>query len=228
VRRAFIVGFLAAASIAVSATASPAPVRVDRSKGVRFDLEGSVLTVGLVAPGMSDTRDELWGERIRAVCSPTFAYRNARRSIVHGVQLWPEGQTELTYDFGRDISNRVKWCLLEEVSGGDIAAVQFQVFIAIHGASAEDRRIARQLRQYLWRNASTRSWIRRVTAIVVERKVISVRTRLRHDRRGMRSAREICRFIQGADVADFIAGHTVFGRNDVVLEFCRARSPTEG
>jgi hypothetical protein len=173
-------------------------------------------------------RKELWGERIRAVCSPTFAYRRARRSIVHSVQLWPDGQTQLSYDFGRDISDRVKWCLLEETSGGDIADVQFQVFIAVHGATAKDRRIGRELRAYLWRNASTRPWMRRVTSIFVEQGVILVRTSLRRDGRGTRSAREICRFIQGADVADFTPGHTVFGRNDVVLEFCRARSPTEG
>jgi hypothetical protein len=226
VRRAFTLGFLLAVSIAVSATASPSPVRVDRDHGVRFDLEGSVLTVGLV--GQTETSPELWGKRIRAVCSPTFGYREALRVAVRGVQLWPTGQTELTYNFDRDISDRVKWCLLEDVGGGDVAGVDFQAFFPVYGDSPKDRRIGRRLREYLWRNASPRPWMRLVTAIFVEHGVISVRTRLRDDRRGRRSAREICRFIQGADVADFTPGHTVSGRNDVVLAFCRARSPTEG
>ena len=103
-RRAFILGVLVAVSIAVSATASPSPVRVDRDHGVRFDLEGSVLTVGLV--GQTETSTELWGKRIRAVCSPTFGYRETLRVAVRGVQLWPTGQTELTYNFDRDISDR--------------------------------------------------------------------------------------------------------------------------
>jgi hypothetical protein len=79
-------------------------VRVDRDHGVRFDLEGSVLTVGLV--GQTETSNELWGKRIRAVCSPTFGYRETLRVAVRGVQLWPTGQTELTYNFDRDISDR--------------------------------------------------------------------------------------------------------------------------
>jgi hypothetical protein len=226
VRRAFILGFLSAVSIAVSATASPSPVRVDRDHGVRFDLEGSVLTVGLV--GQTETSTELWGKRIRAVCSPTFGYRETLRVAVRGVQLWPTGQTELTYNFDRDISDRVKWCLLEEVSGGDIADAQFQAFIVVHGASAKDRRIGRGLRSYLWRNAGAAPWLRQLRAIVVDHGVITVATQLRDQPRGNRIAREICGLIQGSDVADFTPGHTVIGRNDVVLEFCRARAPTEG
>jgi hypothetical protein len=193
---------------------------------VRFDLRGSVLTVALVTPThmtRPDTRAELWGKRIRAVCSPTFNYRKAVRVAVRGVRRWPRGQTELSYDFERDISDRVKWCLLEDAGGGDVASVAFQPFIAVHGDTGNDRRIGRDLRRYLWRNAGSRPWLRRVTAIVVDRGVIHIATGLRRNGRGTRSAREICNLINGADVADFTPGHTVFGHDDVVLRTCRAR-----
>ena len=224
--RALILGSLAAVSIAVSASASPSPVRVDRDRGVRFDLEGSVLTVGLV--GRTQTRSEVWGKRIRAVCSPTFGYRKTLRVAVRAAQLWPTGQPELAFSFDRDISDRVKWCLLEDVGGGDIADVQFQAFIPVHGASAKDRRIGRRLSSYLWRNAGAAPWVRQVRGIIVDQGVITVATQLRDQPRGNRIARVICGLIQGSDVADFTPGHTVVGHNEVVLEFCRARAPTEG
>jgi len=62
-----------------------------------------------------------------------------------------------------------------------------------------------------------------VSTIGVNHKVIVVSTQLRRNRRGRRSAREICRLIQGADVADFTPGHAVIGRNDVVVRACAAR-----
>jgi hypothetical protein len=226
VRRAFVAGLFGAASIAVSASASPSPVRVDRDHGVRFDLDGSMLTVALV--GQTETSADLWGKRIRAVCSPTFGYRKTLRVAVRAVQLWPTGQTELTYNFDRDISDRVKWCLLEDVRGGDVASVDFAAFFPVHGDSAKDRRMGRRLRSYLWRNVGAAPWLRQVRGIVVDHGVITVATQLRDQPRGNRIAREICGLIQGSDVADFTPGHTVIGRNDVVLEFCRARAPTEG
>ena len=209
-RRAFIVACLATAAVAISATASPAPVQVDRSHGVRFDLDGAVLTVALVTP---ETRPQVWGKRIRAVCSPT----------VRAVQLWPHGQPQLSYTFERDISDRAKWCLLEDEGGRDLAALDFRHFIAVHADSPKDRQIGQKLRRYLWRNAASRPWLRRVSAIMVDRQVIAVATRLRRNRHGRRSAREICRLIQGADVADFSPGHAVIGRNDVVVRACAAR-----
>jgi hypothetical protein len=217
---------VAAVSIAVAASAAPSPVRVDRDRGVRFDLEGSVLTVGLV--GQTETSSELWGKRIRAVCSPTFGYRETLRVAVRGIQLWPAGQAELTYEFDRDISDRVKWCLLEDASGGDIADVQFEVFIAVHGASAKDRRIGRRLSEYLWRNAGAAPWLRQLRGIIFDHGVITVATQLRDQPRSKRIAREICGLIQGSDVADSTPGHTVTGRNDVVLKVCRADGATAG
>jgi hypothetical protein len=220
-RRAALAAFVVAAVAAASATAAPAPVRVDRDHGVRFDLEGSVLNLRLLRP---EAGEQVWGKNVEAICSPAFRPRQARRPAVSAVQLWPEGQTELSYQFERDISERVKWCLLEEPSGADIAGVDFQVFFPVYGTSADDRRMGRRLRRYLWRNASSRPWLRRVSGVVVDQGVIAVATRLRRTRYGLRSAREICNLIQGADVADFTPGHSVFGHNEVRLRTCPARS----
>jgi hypothetical protein len=106
--------------------------------------------------------------------------------------------------------------------------VDFAAFFPVHGDSAKDRRMGRRLRSYLWRNVGAAPWLRQVRGIVVDHGVITVATQLRDQPRGNRIAREICGLIQGSDVADFTSGHTVIGRNDVVLEFCRARAPTEG
>jgi hypothetical protein len=199
--------------------AAPAPVRVDRDHGVRFELSGPVLTVSLTKPTVGP---EVWGRRVRAACSPRFAHD--LDAVVHAVQLWPDGQTQLSYRFVRDVSARVKWCLIEDArSGGDIAAVQFEVFIPVSGESAKDRRMGRRLRSYLLRNAGDAPWLRQVTGILVERGVIAVSTELRPNRHGKRIARSICSLIQGSDVADFTPGHTVFGRDQVGLRVCRAR-----
>jgi hypothetical protein len=211
---------LAMLATAALTAAAPSPVRVDRDAGVRFHLQGTVLTASLVRPDLSD---ELWGKRIRAVCSPVFGAQ-ARFRAVHEVETWPEGATELSYTFKRDVSERVKWCLLEDADGGgDVAAVQFQVFFPVYGDSAKDKRIGRELRSYLWFNVGDAPWMRKIRGIVVQRGVIAVATELRRDRYGKRVARDICNLIQGSDVADFTPGHTVFGHDDVRLRRCRAR-----
>jgi hypothetical protein len=223
--RALMVALLATAALAIPALAVPSPVRLDRSHGVRFSLTGSVLTVRLVPQRNRtppDARKQLWGKRIGASCSPTFQVRDPRRSIVRAVRFWPRGQLELSYSFRQDISDRVKWCLLED-GGRDVAAVDFEVFIRVYGGSAGDRRVGQELRRYLLRNAGSQAWLTRVRAIVVDRGVIAVATELRRDRRGKRIARRLCRLIQGADVADFTPGHTILGHEDVVLRTCRSR-----
>jgi hypothetical protein len=211
---------IALAMLALAA-AGPAPARVDRDTGVRFDLKGAVLTVSLLR---SDVSDALWGKQIRAVCSPTFSLAESRRRAVHEVQTWPDGASELSYTFERDVSERVKWCLIEGAdTGGDVATVDFQVFFPVYGDTPEDRKIGRDLRAYLWRNVGQAPWMRKIRGLVVQRGVISVATELLRNRHGKRVAREICNLIQGSDVADFTPGHTVFGHDDVRLRRCRAR-----
>jgi hypothetical protein len=223
--RACIVAGLATATLAVSAFAMPSPVRLDRPHGVRFDLTGSVLTVRLVPQRdrtARDARKQLWGKRIDAICSPTFNYRKARRLAVRAVRFWPRGQMELSYTFGRDISDRVKWCLLED-GARDIAGVSFEPFIPVYGDSAKDRRIGRQLRRYLHRNVGSQRWLWTVSG--------NRRRAWRHRRRNRPSPHSprqadssaALRSHPGADVADFTPGHTVYGDEEVVLRVCPAR-----
>jgi hypothetical protein len=221
---AAVVGLVAPAS-AQGPEASGSQVALDRPHGMRFDLTGSVLTVRLVPQenrDPPDVRREVWGKRIDAICAPTFSPRGSRGRAVRAVRLWPRGQMELRYRFRRDISDQVKWCLLED-GGRDVASVSFQVFIRVFGHSAGDRRIGKELRRYLLRNADSQPWLRRVTGIVVDRGVIAIATDLRRGRRGKRIARRLCGVIQGADIADLTPGHKIFGRDDVVLRVCPAR-----
>jgi hypothetical protein len=211
------------AALAVGLAAATAPVQVDRENGVRFELADRALTVTLVEASVDSdptTEEDVWGERITAVCSSRFG--NHPRAKVVAVQTWPSGSEQLTYTFRRDISERVKWCLIER-DDGDVAAVDYAVFFPVRGTSAADRRIGRRLRGYLWRNVGTEPWLRRVTGVVVDDRVISVTTQLRRNRRGKQVSRWLCQLIQGADVADFTPGHTIFGRGDLVVRACPGR-----
>lgn len=224
--RALTAACLATATLAVAAGASTSPVRLDRLHGVRFELSGSVLTVALAPqPGRTppDVRRQLWGKRIRAVCAPTFNPREAPRSAVRAVRLWPRGALEVRYRFPRDVSSNVKWCLLEDVNGGDVAGVDFAPFVRVVAEGAEDRRIARELRRYLERNNTSTVWGRQVRGIVVDGGVIAIATGLRATPGARRVARLVCRLIQGSDVADFTPGHTVLDRDGEVLRTCPAR-----
>lgn len=225
-RKAFLAACLVMAIVAGSAAAAPSPVRLDPSHGLRFSLNGSVLRVGLAPqPGQRprDARRKLWGQSVQAICSPTFQYFRAPRSLVLDTRFWPRRQKQLSFSFERDISDRVKWCLLEAEGGTDIAAVDFAVFIRVYAGAADDRRIGQELRRYLLRGSGLVPWLRQVRGIVVDEGVIAVATGLRPNRRGKRIARRICGLIQGADVADFTPGHAVHGRADNVLRSCAAR-----
>jgi hypothetical protein len=224
-RRLFLVAGVSAATLAASPAASTSKVALDREHGVRFDLTGSVLTVRLVPQremSPPDARKDVWGKRIDAICSPTFSARRSRRASVRAIRRWPTGQMELRYTFPRDISHRVKWCLLED-GGRDVASADFQVFIPVYGESRKDRKIGRDLRAYLWRDAGSERWLRRVGGILVDRGVISIATDLRRNRRGRRIARRLCSVIYGADVADFARRHSIVGEEDAVLRVCRQR-----
>jgi hypothetical protein len=69
---------------------------VDRDHGVRFKLDGRVLTADAFTKA---ARRAVFGKRIDAICVTAFTFR-------------------------RDISAHVKWCLLED-GGRDVAAVDF-------------------------------------------------------------------------------------------------------
>jgi hypothetical protein len=211
-------GLAALLATAAIAAAAPAPAAVDRDNGVRFELEGTVLTVSLLEP---DFGDELWGKQINAVCSPTFVPREVRRKAVHTAQLWPDGATELSYTFDRDVSEHVKWCLLEDADeGGDVAEAAFEPFIRVFGDTPGQRRAGRRLRRLMVGNAGDAEWIWKVHGIVVQPGSIAVTTELRRTRRGKGIARRICAAIE----TDPAAGSAlVFGHDDVRLRSCRAR-----
>jgi hypothetical protein len=192
--------------------------RLDRLHGVRFALDARVLTVTLIPQPdrrPPDVRADVWGSRIDAICSA------GRRVRVRDVRLWPEGQLELSYRFPRDISGRVKWCLLEN-GATDVAGVTFERVIRVYGNGPSDKRIGRRLRQHLRRIGAKAA--QRVTAIVVSDGVITIATDLPESRRARRIAGRLCRLLRSSGVPGPPAGsrlaHSVFSRDDATLKVC--------
>ena len=99
---------------------------LDRHAGMRLTLDGRVLTAKIVnTPHIHrdpTTEERLYGKRIDAICSPRS--RPQRRGLVIRRQLWPPGVRRMPFVFARDISRRVKWCLIEH-HAGDLAFVSF-------------------------------------------------------------------------------------------------------
>jgi hypothetical protein len=227
---ALLAAALAATSLAFAsapAAAAEGPVRVDRVHGVRFELDGRILTVRIL-PGPDGRPPEVtrrvWGKRIDAICSPVFHPRSPS-TIVRQIRRWPRGELELRYRFGRDISGRVKWCVLED-GGVDVAAVGFGAIIRVFGNNADDKRAGRQLRRHIKAEAPSATWLPRVKAIVVTEGLITVSTDLEKNRGGRRVARRICGLIRSSGAAAPPPGgppHTVLGRDDAGLRDC-ARS----
>jgi hypothetical protein len=223
---ALLAAVLAAVSLALAfvPAAAAGPVRVDRVNGVRFELDGRILKVRLLprADGRPPAVSRrVWGKRIDAICSPVFHPRS-RSTIVRQVRRWPRGELKLRYRFGRDISGRVKWCVLED-GAEDVAVVSFVPIIRVRGSSAEDQRTGRQLRREIKREAPSATWLPRVKAIVVRKGLITVSTDLERNRRGRRVARRICAVIRSSGAADPPPGgppHTVLGRDDATLRDC--------
>jgi hypothetical protein len=217
-------GVLAAFLLMVPAAKAEEVTRLDRSHGVRFTLDGQVLTVRLVPQAgirPPDVRRDVWGKRTRVACSPVFAFRRSRvlRVAVRRVQSWPEGQLELSYRFARDISDRVKWCLLEDASGGDIAGVHFAPFIRAYGGTAQQRRQARRIRRHLQREAAEAPWLSRVDYVLVAQGGTLVKTDLPKTRRGRQIAGRLCRLIDSSGV-ESDRSPLVLGRTDVTLRVC--------
>ena len=110
------------------AAPQPAPakkvVATDVESGVRFSLDGRVLTVQLV-PGRATppSSERVSGARISATCgvNGTAPPGDPRRETTV-TRLWPPGQTSLSYRFPRDVS---RWCRLEDQPGNLVALVRF-------------------------------------------------------------------------------------------------------
>ena len=91
------------------------------STGLRFSLDGRVLTVQLVR-NRPNPIETVSGARISATCgTKRAAPPGAPRSETTLTRLWPAGQTSLSYRFPRDVSS---WCRLDDQTPSLVAFVR--------------------------------------------------------------------------------------------------------
>jgi hypothetical protein len=112
-----------------SGSAPGAKLAVDGQAGVRFRLDGRVLTVRLLPYAPPETQTRVSAARIRATCGAAFAQvgpegdpRNAREERT---RFWPAGRRQLSFSFPHDISRLARWCRLEDPVVGNVAFVKF-------------------------------------------------------------------------------------------------------
>ena len=99
-------------------------VATDVERGVRFSLDGRVLTVQLL-PDRPEVLETVSGAEISATCGANVAAPPGdRRGETTVFRLWPAGETSLSYRFPRDVSS---WCRLDRQSVGIVAGVSFPV-----------------------------------------------------------------------------------------------------
>jgi|Tabmets5t2r1_1033131.scaffolds.fasta_scaffold10847_2 hypothetical protein len=94
-------------------------VGYDFERGVRFGLDGRVLTVQLLTPVRNQTFETVSGARISATCGAPPGDPRRETTVT---RRWPDGQTSTSYDFPRDVAS---WCRLEDQSGSILAFVRF-------------------------------------------------------------------------------------------------------
>jgi hypothetical protein len=110
-------------------------VATDVERGVRFSLDGRVLTVQLLPPVRNQTFETVSGAQISATCGANVAAPPGDpRSETTLTRLWPAGQTSLSYRFPRDVSS---WCRLDDQTGSPVAFVDFPGAWAARGPIAE-------------------------------------------------------------------------------------------
>jgi hypothetical protein len=98
-------------------------VATDVERGVRFSLDGRVLTVQLLPPVRNQTFETVSGAEISATCGANVAAPPGDpRSEITLFRRWPAGQTSLSFRFPRDVSS---WCRLDRQSVGIVAFVSF-------------------------------------------------------------------------------------------------------
>jgi hypothetical protein len=99
-------------------------VATDVERGVRFTLDGRVLTVQLL-PDRPEVLETVSGAEISATCGTNVAAPPGDpRSETTVFRIWPAGETSLSYRFPRDDSS---WCRLDRQSVGIVASVSFPV-----------------------------------------------------------------------------------------------------
>ena len=107
------------------AAPQPAPgakVVTNVRAGIRFSLDGRVLTVDLLPSTPSQTLRRVSGARISATCGANVASPPGDPPETTVNRLWPAGRTSLHYRFPRDVS---RWCRLEDAAGSSVAFVKF-------------------------------------------------------------------------------------------------------
>ncbi len=99
-------------------------VATDVERGVRFSLDGRVLTVQLL-PDRPEVLETVSGAEISATCGTNVAAPPGDpRGETTVFRIWPAGETSLSYRFPRDVSS---WCRLGRQSVGVVASVSFPV-----------------------------------------------------------------------------------------------------
>jgi hypothetical protein len=97
-------------------------VATDVERGVRFSLDGRVLTVQLL-PDRPEVLETVSGAEISATCGTNVAAPPGDpRGETTVFRIWPAGETSLSYRFPRDVSS---WCRLDHQSVGIVALVGF-------------------------------------------------------------------------------------------------------
>jgi hypothetical protein len=91
----------------------------DVERGVRFVLDGRVLTVSLIPPVRNQIFETVSGARISATCGAPPGDPRRETTVT---RRWPDGQTSTSYRFPRDVSS---WCRLYDQSGSIVASVSF-------------------------------------------------------------------------------------------------------
>jgi hypothetical protein len=105
-------------------------VKHDKSSEVRFVLDGRSLTATVVdLPRYQQhppTMSRVSGKAVVLACGTSFK-RFSRATIVRQTIRWSRGARSETVRFRRDISRRVKWCVVDEGprGGADIASISF-------------------------------------------------------------------------------------------------------
>jgi hypothetical protein len=97
-------------------------VATDVERGVRFSLDGRVLTVQLL-PDRPEVLETVSGAEISATCGTNVAAPPGDpRGETTVFRIWPAGKTSLSYRFPRDVSS---WCRLDRQNVGIVASVSF-------------------------------------------------------------------------------------------------------
>ena len=98
-------------------------VATDVEHGVRFSLDGRVLTVQLLPDSPGRTARTVSGAEVSATCGTDVAASPGDpRSESTLFRRWPAGETSLSYRFPRDVSS---WCRLDRQSVGLVAFARF-------------------------------------------------------------------------------------------------------